>query len=71
MISGGYFSQAGGLPLQTLSRKAVFTTAYAVIPKTVIFHEAKSTTARGTWAIGAFKTTSLVMKYCWLALETL
>ncbi|CDZ43017.1 Allantoin catabolism protein [Neorhizobium galegae bv. officinalis] len=38
MTSGGYFSQVGGLPpqTQTLSSKAVFTTAYAVIPKTVM-----------------------------------
>ncbi len=38
MTTGSYFSQVGGLPpqTQTLSIKAVFTTAYAVIPKTVM-----------------------------------
>lgn len=38
MTSNSYFSQVGGLPPQTqlLSGKAVFTTAYAVIPKTVM-----------------------------------
>ncbi len=38
MSSNRYFSQVGGLPpqTQTLSSKAVFKTAYAVIPKTVM-----------------------------------
>lgn len=38
MTSSNYFSDVGGLPPQTqlLSSKAVFTTAYAVIPKTVM-----------------------------------
>ncbi|MGF9563840.1 bifunctional allantoicase/(S)-ureidoglycine aminohydrolase [Neorhizobium sp. JUb45] len=38
MTSSSYFSAVGGLPpqTQTLSSKAVFTTAYAVIPKTVM-----------------------------------
>lgn len=38
MTSSSYFSAVGGLPPQTqlLSSKAVFTTAYAVIPKTVM-----------------------------------
>lgn len=38
MTSSNYFSAVGGLPPQTqlLSSKAVFTTAYAVIPKTVM-----------------------------------
>ena len=38
MTNSPYFSDVGGLPpqTQTLSSKAVFTTAYAVIPKTVM-----------------------------------
>ncbi|BCH61946.1 hypothetical protein RvVAR0630_pl00880 (plasmid) [Agrobacterium vitis] len=38
MSRNPYFSQVGGLPpqTQTLSSKAVFKTAYAVIPKTVM-----------------------------------
>lgn len=38
MTDGRYFSSVGGLPPQTqlLSSKAVFTTAYAVIPHTVM-----------------------------------
>lgn len=38
MVTSNYFSEVGGLPpqTQTLSGKAVFTTAYAVIPKTVM-----------------------------------
>ncbi len=38
MATNSYFSSVGGLPpqTQTLSSKAVFTTAYAVIPKTVM-----------------------------------
>jgi (S)-ureidoglycine aminohydrolase len=38
MATSNYFSSVGGLPpqTQTLSSKAVFTTAYAVIPKTVM-----------------------------------
>ncbi len=38
MTKSPYFSKVGGLPpqTQTLSSKAVFTTAYAVIPKTVM-----------------------------------
>lgn len=39
MVStNNYFSQVGGLPPQTnlLSSKAVFKTAYAVIPRTVM-----------------------------------
>lgn len=38
MTNSPYFSKVGGLPpqTQTLSSKAVFTTAYAVIPKTVM-----------------------------------
>lgn len=38
MTEGRYFSSVGGLPPQTqlLSSKAVFKTAYAVIPKTVM-----------------------------------
>jgi (S)-ureidoglycine aminohydrolase len=38
MTAVSYYSQVGGLPPQTqmLSSKAVFTTAYAVIPKTAM-----------------------------------
>ena len=38
MTTSNYFSNVGGLPPQTqlLSSKAVFTTAYAVIPRTVM-----------------------------------
>lgn len=38
MTGGRYFSEVGGLPpqTQTLASKAVFTTAYAVIPKSVM-----------------------------------